>query len=164
MTASNADKLQMLLDIEEIRNLRILYSHRLDGNRLESLDEVFTQDAIVETTMGLSRGIDRVRAGLADAVRLYDRDRKGSYPFLHAVTNHWVKLTGPDTAEGRCYLIDFETAPKPDPNPLLLLGLYADGYVRTKDGWRIQRSRLELVWPERNEPGGEPGLDMVLPS
>jgi hypothetical protein len=164
MTDSISNQIQTLLDIEEIRNLRILYSHHLDGNRLEALDQVFTQDAIVETTMGLSRGLDQVRAGLADAVKLYDRDHKGNYPFMHAVTNHWVNLTGPDTAEGRCYLLDYETASKPDPNPLLLLGLYADAYVRVEGAWRISRSRLELFWPTRNEVGGEPGKNMILPS
>ena len=64
--------------------------------------------------------------GLGQAFKTFDRDSQGRFPFFHAVTNHWVKLTGPDTAEGRCYLIDFETASKPDPNLVLLLGLYAD--------------------------------------
>ena len=158
------DKIRALIDIEEIRNLRNLYSHYLDSNHCQSLDQVFTADAVVETTNGLWRGLDEVRDGLAGAVKLYDRDNHGSYPFLHAVTNHWVKLTGPDTAEGRCYLLDFETASKPDPNPLLLLGLYADTYARVDGAWRISRSRLELFWPERNEVAGEPGKNMILPS
>lgn len=163
MNQAMSGKIQTLLDTEEIRNLRTLYSHYLDGNRLHALDQVFTRDAVVETTAGIWRGIDAIAAGLTEAVKLYDRDRRGSYPFLHAVTNHWVKLTGADTAEGRCYLIDLETASKKDPNPLFLLGLYADAYVRTENGWRIQRSRLELFWPQRNEVGGEPG-EMLLPS
>lgn len=71
MTGSMRNKLQALLDIEEIRNLRILYSHHLDGNRLQSLDEVFTRDAIIETTMGLARGLDQICAGLAGAVALF---------------------------------------------------------------------------------------------
>lgn len=75
--------------------------------------------------------------------------------FLHAIANHWIKLTGPDTAVGKCYLLDFETASKPDPNPLLLLGLYTDDYRRIDGEWRIARTSLEVVWPERggaNEP------------
>jgi hypothetical protein len=66
----------------------------------------------------------------------------------HEVT---LMQTGPDTAEGTCYLIDFETASKPDPNPLLLPGLYSDCYVRTKDGWRIQPSRLDVAWPDKGK-------------
>ena len=142
-------KLKALLDREEIRNLRTLYAHHLDSNTIDALDEVFSADAVVEVTVGKMTGIDAIRSGLNDAFKLFDRDRQGSYPFLHAIANHWITLTGPDTAQGRCYLIDFETASKPDPNPLLLLGLYADMYRRIDGEWRITHTRLEVVWPER---------------
>lgn len=142
-------KLKALLDREEIRNLRTLYAHHLDSNTIDALDEVFSADAVVEVAVGKMTGIDAIRSGLNDAFKLFDRDHQGSYPFLHAIANHWIKLTGPDTAQGRCYLIDFETASKPDPNPLLLLGLYADTYRRIDGEWRITHTRLEVVWPER---------------
>lgn len=142
-------KLKALLDREEIRSLRTLYAHHLDSNTIDALDEVFSADAVVEVTVGKMTGIDAIRSGLNDAFKLFDRDHQGSYPFLHAIANHWIKLTGPDTAQGRCYLIDFETASKPDPNPLLLLGLYADTYRRIDGEWRITHTRLEVVWPER---------------
>jgi hypothetical protein len=158
------DRIQTLLDIEEIRNLRTRYGHHLDSGNVDGLKDVFAPDAIVDAGRGVWRGLEEVRTGLADAVKEYDRDKKGSYPFLHAVTNHWVKITGPNTAQGRCYLIDFETASKLDPNPLLLLGLYADEYRRIDDRWVISRTRLETVWPQRNGGGGEPGNGMTLPS
>lgn len=142
-------KLKALLDREEIRNLRTLYAHHLDSNTIDALDEVFSADAVVEVAVGKMTGIDAIRSGLNDAFKLFDRDHQGSYPFLHAIANHWIKLTGPDTAQGRCYLIDFETASKPDPNLLLLLGLYADTYRRIDGEWRITHTRLEVVWPER---------------
>lgn len=144
------DPLQALLDKEAIRDLRTLYSHYLDGNDIDALDQVFTPDAVVEVTVGVMRGIKEIQAGLKGAFALYDRDGKGRYPFLHAVANHWIRVTGPDTAEGRCYLLDFETASKPDPNPLLLLGLYADEYKRIGGEWRISHSRLEVVWPQQD--------------
>ncbi len=148
--------IQELLDREEIRNLRTLYAHNLDSNNIDALDQVFSADAVVEVTVGKMEGIAAIRAGLSDAFKLFDRDHHGSYPFMHAIVNHWIKLTGPDTAEGRCYLIDFETAFKPDPNPLLLLGLYADQYRRIDGQWRITRTRLEVVWPERNGTSERP--------
>lgn len=143
-------KLKALLDREEIRALRTLYAHHLDSNNIAALDQVFSADAVVEVTVGKMQGIHAIRAGLAEAFTLFDRDKQGSYPFMHAIVNHWIQLTGPDTAQGRCYLIDFETASKPDPNPLLLLGLYADQYQRIDGEWRITHTRLEVVWPERN--------------
>lgn len=150
--------IQDLLDREAIRDLRIHYSHLLDGNQIDALNKVFAPDAVVEVTVGRMEGIAAIRAGLADAFAQFDRDRMGSYPFLHAVTNHWIRLTGPDTAEGRCYLIDWETASKLDPNPLLLLGLYSDEYRRIDGAWRITRTRLDVVWPDRDGAvdGGQP--------
>jgi hypothetical protein len=148
------EEIKALLDREEIRNLRTLYALHLDSNNISALDQVFSDDAVVEVTVGKMEGIDAIRAGLNDAFKLYDRDNQGSYPFLHAITNHWIKLTGPDTAEGRCYLIDFETASKPDPNPLLLLGLYADNYQRINGEWRITRTSLEVIWPQRSGASG----------
>jgi ketosteroid isomerase-like protein len=139
--------LKELLDREQIRNLRTLYAHLLDGNNIAALDQVFSADAVVEVTVGKMEGIEAIQSGLNDAFKLYDRDHRENYPFMHAITNHWVQLTGPDTAQGRCYLIDFETASKPDSNPLLLLGIYADEYTRIDGEWRITHTRLEVVWP-----------------
>jgi len=145
-----------LVDREAIRDLRTLYAHYLDSNNIEDLNRVFSDDAMVEVTIGKMEGIDAIKVGLHEAFTLYDRDMQGRYPFMHAITNHWVKLTGADTAVGRCYLIDLETASKPDPNPLFLLGLYSDEYARIRGEWRITRTRLEVVWPERNGPASPP--------
>lgn len=138
---------QQLIDREAIRDLRTLYAHHLDSNNIQALDDVFSANAVVEVTVGKMEGIEAIKSGLQEAFALYDRDHRGSFPFMHAITNHWIKLTGPDTAIGRCYLIDFETASKPDPNPLLLLGLYADDYQRIAGEWRITKTRLDVVWP-----------------
>jgi hypothetical protein len=140
-------RIAALLEMEDIRQLRLRYSASLDSGDIDGLDRVFAPDATVSVTVGTMTGLSAIKAGLADAFRQFDRDGRGRYPFLHAITNHQVTLTGPDTAEGRCYLIDFETASKPDPNPLLLLGLYADRYVRIDGAWRIASTALEVVWP-----------------
>lgn len=140
-------RVEALLDIEEIRQLRIRYSQLLDSGEIAALDHVFAADALVTVTVGTMSGLDAIKAGLAEAYRLFDRDGRSHYPFLHVVANHQVTLAGPDAAEGRCYLVDFETAAKPDPNPLLLLGLYHDRYRRIDGAWRITETRLEVVWP-----------------
>ncbi|MCT9812181.1 nuclear transport factor 2 family protein [Acidovorax sp. Be4] len=156
MNTEMNSEIKALLDREAIRDLRILYAQHLDSNNIAALDQVFSIDAVVEVTVGKMEGIAAIQAGLSDAFKLFDRDHRGRYPFVHAITNHWVKLTGPDTAQGRCYLIDFETASKPDPNPLLLLGLYADEYRRIDGQWRITSTHLEVVWPERNDASAQP--------
>jgi hypothetical protein len=139
------NRLAALLDVEEIRQLRIRYAQCLDRGHFEGFDEVFTPDARVAVADGEMAGLPAIKEGLAEAYRFYDRDERGHYPFVHAITNHVVTVTG-DEATGRCYLIDFETASKPDPSPLLLLGIYADQYRRIDGVWRISGSELEVVW------------------
>lgn len=79
---------QRLLDLEAIRDLRIRYSHYLDGNYIDDLGELFAPDAVCDAGRGIWSGRNAIRAGLAEAVSAYDHDELGSYPFLHAVTNH----------------------------------------------------------------------------
>lgn len=155
--------LEKLLKIEEIKNLRIRYAHYLDSKNFEALISLFTEDAICQTDRNPWRGREEIREGLKKAFADYDTHNHGSYPFLHAITNQWVELTGEDTAEGRCYLIDLVTQREQNVNPLLLLGIYADEYKDIDGHWYISRSRLDLAWPTRDIGGGEPGKGLVLP-
>ena len=143
-------KIEQLLHIEAIKNLRILYSHYLDSNKLKELTHLFTVDAVVQTDRDPWCGREGIYAGLDKAFKDYDKSNHGNYPFLHAITNHWVEITGPTTAQGRCYLIDLVTGRPKNESPFLLLGLYADEYVLIGEKWQISKSRLDLVWPDRN--------------
>ncbi len=149
MAKTMSDRIATLLEIDEIRQLRTRYSHYLDSGRIDALDQVFTDDATLTVTVGSMNGIDQIKAGLTSGFQQFDRDKRGRYPFFHPVMNHDVWLTGDETAEGTCYLVDFETASKPDPNPLLLLGLYHDTYRKVDGSWRIASSALDVVWPTK---------------
>ncbi|MFC0338914.1 SnoaL-like domain-containing protein [Kushneria avicenniae] len=148
-------RLVELLDREAIRQLRNDYSRCLDSGNIDGLSRVFTEDASLEVTVGAMEGLEAIKAGLRDAYRQFDRDGRGHYPFVHVIANHEIRLTGADSAEGQCYLIDFETASKTDDegrvdkNPLLLLGLYHDRYQRVDGEWRIAYSKLDVVWPSQ---------------
>ncbi len=149
--------LEELVEIERIRKLRILYSHYFDSNDLDRLAELFTEDAICEFGVhGTWRGRAELRKNYEVAHAHWDKLKKGSYPYMHIITNHWVEMTGPDSAEGRCYLVDTVTA-EADRNPLLLLGIYDDEYKKVNGGWKIHRTRIDFVWPERSVVGGVPG-------
>lgn len=139
------DRLQRLMDIEEIRALRIRYSHVLDTGKVEGFDSVFTKDAVVAVTVGKMEGLEAIKTGLAGAYTTFDYRKRGHYPFMHAVTNHAVTITGPDTAEGLCYLLDWVTG-REEGHPVLLLGLYADKYQRVEGAWRIVYTSLDVVW------------------
>jgi hypothetical protein len=139
-------RLSALLDTEEIRALRVRYSHALDSGAFELFNDVFSADGVVEVTVGRMEGIEAIRAGLADAYAMFDYRKAKNYPFLHAIANHSITITGPDSAQGCCYLLDFVTG-REDGHPILLLGLYFDTYKRIAGAWRIVHTRLDVVWP-----------------
>jgi hypothetical protein len=152
-----------VVTVENIKKLRVLYAHFLDTKNLEGLASLFTPNAVVDAGLGVWRGRDEIRAGLAAAFLDYDKKNLGSYPFMHPMVNQWVEITGADSALGRCYLVDFATERDPKENPLLLLASYADEYSRVDGRWYINRSRLDIVWPARNIGGGDPIKGMILP-
>lgn len=140
-------RVNALLDKDAIRELRQHYSFLLDTNNAQRMGEVFTEDAEVKVTVGSMIGLDAIKQSLADAYTAFDTLERKHFPFVHAVTNHNITLTGPDTAEGSCYLLDFVTDREQARHPFLLVGRYMDEYVRVNGEWRIQRTELDVLWP-----------------
>ena len=74
---------------------------------------------------------------------------------IHVVTNPWIRLTGPDTAEGRWYLLDWLTRQSAGTgkmttrgghdNPLLFLSVYEDEYRRVDGAWKFSRIALHTA-------------------
>ncbi|MCP2138472.1 ketosteroid isomerase-like protein [Rhizobium sp. SLBN-94] len=139
------EQLQRLIDIEDIRSLRIRYSQVLDSGKVEGFHDVFSDDAVVAVTVGQMEGIEAIKKGLADAYDTFDYRKARNYPFMHAVTNHSVSIKSPSEAEGLCYLLDWVTGREAG-HPVLLLGLYADKYRKENGEWKIYHTKLDVVW------------------
>jgi len=141
-------EMQELLEIEEIKRVRTLYSHYYDGAKLDRLVSLFTEDAICE--FGPEYGGNWV--GKAQIRENYDKFIKGEgkpHEVMHAVTNHEVTLTGPTTATGRAYLLDLRTSEGVE-NPLILFGIYDEDYRKVFGQWKISRTRIDFLWPKRD--------------
>lgn len=148
--SSQADRINTLLDREEIRSLRLHYSALLDGGEAHRMGEVFTTDAEVKVTVGAMQGLPEIQRSLAEAYNSFDTLERQHYPFMHVVANHHITLTGPDTAEGSCYLLDLLTDRPASQHPFLLLGRYLDRYVRINGHWRIAHTELDVLWPHED--------------
>ncbi len=139
--------IEELLDIEEIRNLRMVYGHYYDGQDVDSLVDLFTDDAICE--FGPNFGGDWVGK---DQIRTNFEQwslREGvPHEVMHATTNPMVRLVDATTAHGRAYLLDLRTKVGVD-NPLILFGIYDDIYKKIDGVWKIHRSRIDFLWPNR---------------
>jgi hypothetical protein len=140
-----------LLEIEEIKNLRILYSHYIDGGDVAKLADLFCEDAVCE--FGEEYGGDWVgRETIRENYERYTPAEVPPYSFMHAVTNPWIRLTGPDTANGRWYLLDLNLFAGSE-NPLTLFGIYDDVYRKLDGRWLIARTRIDFLWPRRDYHG-----------
>jgi ketosteroid isomerase-like protein len=140
--------IEELLEIEAIKQMRHLYSHYYDGNMLDELVDIFTDDAVCE--FGEAFGGDWV--GKAQIRERYHDFLIGSgravHSQMHAVTNPWIRLHGSDLAYGRWYQLNLNVAEGAE-NPLTLFGIYDDVYRKVAGQWKIHRTRIDFLWPRR---------------
>lgn len=150
-----------LLEIERIRKLRVLYSYYLDAGELDALGDLFSEDAVCEFgPFGVWTGRSTITGNYKKVMA--PMVAKGPFHSLHINTNHWVELTGPQTAVGRLYLIDLALDRAPEANPMLWLGAYDEAYVKVTGIWKIQRTSLHFMWPQRHVMEGFPGNHLPI--
>ncbi len=144
-----AADLQRLLAERECERLQIRYALAADRGDAEGFAALFTADArIVIPEYPPFVGHSAIHASLVALAGL-------RITMLHIVTNQLVTVTGPDTAEGICYLTVFDNPDDADAaglrgvRPASTVGVCEDRFVRTGDGWRIQEHRLTRIFTSR---------------
>ncbi|MXX18415.1 MAG: nuclear transport factor 2 family protein [Dehalococcoidia bacterium] len=139
------------LEIEAIKQLRVLYSQLFDSHRTDEMAMLFTEDAVCEFSDDLPYG-DWVGR---DEIRRQYKEVAGHSPkpfsFMHATTNGWVELTGSDSATGSWFLLDLGMGD--NPNPVGLLGVYNDVYKKVDGEWFIHRTRIDHIWTQGSAGG-----------
>ncbi|MFT7221040.1 MAG: hypothetical protein ACI8Z1_002661 [Candidatus Azotimanducaceae bacterium] len=139
--------LEDMLEKENIKELRIKYSHFFDGKQIDDLADLFTADAVCE--FGPDYGGDWVgKDTIKENFRSYAEREGPSFGVLHAVTNPLITLIDSHTAHGRWYLHDLN-AQEGVTNPLILYGVYDDVYKKVFGKWLIYRTRIDFLWPKR---------------
>jgi ketosteroid isomerase-like protein len=140
-----------LVEIEEIKNLRPLYSHYYDGVDIDALVDLYTDDAICE--FGEAFGGDWVGKETIRANFSKFAEGEGEiHSVMHAVTNPWIRLIDADTAHGRWYMLNINTTEGGE-NPLNMFGIYDDVYKKVDGEWKIHRTRIDFLWPRREFEG-----------
>jgi hypothetical protein len=143
VTQSDADaRLQRLLDIEEIKQLKARYFRMLDHQDWEGFGQVFSIDAVLEVPeAGL---VEHGRDAIVAAVRA---------PLTGARTVHHghmpeIELTGIDAARGTWAMFDYVEWPSSasgDRVGIAGYGHYLEEYVREEGEWRIARTHLKRL-------------------
>lgn len=149
-TAEEVRELKELLEKEQIRKLKQLYSHLMDSKQIDALADIFTEDAVCDfgPEYGSWEGRETIRANYHGVF-----DEPPPFNAMHHITNHYVDITGPDTATGRSYLIDVVTATEPDGQPIVWFGLYDEEYRKVDGTWLISKCALQFLWPQKMTTG-----------
>jgi ketosteroid isomerase-like protein len=136
-----------LLNIQQIKELRIKYSTYFDQKELDNLMGLFTPDAVCE--FGPEYGGNwEGSATIRNNFQPYLEDGEEPWKTMHVITNHLIEFTGPDTAKGRCYLLDLNIK-QDNKEPLYLIGVYDDLYQKIDGQWLIHKTRIDFLWPQR---------------
>jgi uncharacterized protein (TIGR02246 family) len=126
-------EVQRLNDIQEITRLKGRYCHCTETRDWAGLAELVTDDYQQVSDSGAYTGRDEfiefVSATLSDTVNVF-----------HAHTEE-IDITGPDAATGLWTRSSYVIMPGAG-SPIVVhsYGHYRESYVRTPDGWRIQRT------------------------
>jgi hypothetical protein len=135
-------ELQELSDRMEIRDLVTAYTRAVDTRTWDALDDVFTEDAVLDYTSvgGPADSLAVVKPWIEQGLRGFDR-------YQHVIGQVAIELVG-DTARATAYLVNPMVAKAPDGTETLweVGGYYHHELVRTSDGWRSQRMVDEIIW------------------
>jgi hypothetical protein len=95
-SAAERQRLRRLLDIEEIRDVGMLYSQLQDNAYYERLIDIFTEDALCEFgPYGTWRGHEEIHRNY---LKVYQDLGAKPFPAMHANSNHWVDVLSPSKA------------------------------------------------------------------
>jgi len=140
--SEQADPLQRILDLEEIKQLKARYFRTLDTQAWDEFAQVFARDAVMEVPEAslVKRGREAIAASVSGVL-------KGARTVHHGHMPE-IELTSRDTARGIWAMFDYvEWPPSASGERAGLQGFghYREEYLREDGRWRISRLRLERL-------------------
>lgn len=140
-----ASDVQALADRFEIMDVKSRYGRALDTRDWDLMRTVFTDDAEADFWAGgKHKGIEPILTACSAFMETLDATH-------HLFANHEIQVEG-DCATGRVSLYAghfLPAAPGGDPN-FNVRGFYEEEYVRTSEGWRISKLKLNPLWSDGN--------------
>lgn len=119
----------------EIQQVLTDYSTAVDARRFDDLDNVFTDDAVIDYRAmgGIVGNVAEVKAWLGQMLPAFSA-------YCHLLGNHDIRVDGDSAATRTMCLNPMQT---PDDSTFLIGLWYTDAFSRTENGWRIRTRTLE---------------------
>ncbi len=145
-----------LVDIEAIKQLKARYFRYMDEKRWSDWGQVFTEDALLDTTQ------DAPNAKVSGREKIVDFVSRAVAPAITVHHGHMpeIEITSATTARGVWSMEDYLEYPG-DPEPFRIRGKghYHEEYEKGEDGqWRIKTLKLTRLWIQRE---GKPPAAVV---
>jgi ketosteroid isomerase-like protein len=137
--------IQEISDRMEIDALLIEYCHAIDDKDWDALDNVFTEDAIIDYSE-----MTPFRGSRAEAKAYLAIAMSGTAACQHIISTSQIRIKG-DLAYGRTICVNPNVMK--DGGHMFVVGLwYRDEFRRTPDGWRITHRYEESSWRQNAPP------------
>jgi hypothetical protein len=142
------EDIETMLAERECEGLVYRYAWFVDSGEASAIGDLFVEEGTWAAGGGAPmRGRDAIRAGFAA------RQAVGRRQSRHVMTNVLVEMTGPDTAVGRAYLVNFRhdsptgVAEKPAPADVpKYVGEYHLTFRRVDGSWLFSTLELDLAF------------------
>ena len=137
MTDAAADDVGLLLDLEQIRQLKYRYFRALDTKDWAGVEQCFVAEATAAYPQQSCGSREEITAFLSGAMT-------SEMVTMHHGHHPEIEVDG-DRATGRWYLHDKVLVPSVR---FCLEGaaIYTDDYVRTGDGWRMSHTGYQRLY------------------
>lgn len=132
---------QELSDRCEIQDILAEYCHAIDTQNFSALDDVFTQDAIIDYT-----AVGGAKGNLQETKAYLERALSKFTGMQHMLGLPQIKIQG-DKADVRTICFNPMVVNQDGQPHVFFVGIwYVDKWVRTPDGWRIQHRAEEFSY------------------
>jgi hypothetical protein len=152
------DKLQKLLDIEEIKNLKHRYFRAIDMADFDLLDDIFSEDITIDYRGGSyrweSEGKETIKESLIHAFH-------NQTAAMHTAHHPEIEILSETEAIGKWYLQDifynFDLGSITQGT-----ALYEDQYIKVNETWLIKHSEYDRIWEQVSPINPEDKFTTIL--
>jgi 3-phenylpropionate/cinnamic acid dioxygenase small subunit len=120
------------------------YAHYIDTKDFENLPTAFSADGVWEVLGNRMQGAEQIRKYWRTRTALW----KPNEGRLHQIANQRIEVIDRDHARGSAHFVVYFFDTRPGANQSVgpqLITRSTDEYIRTPEGWRLQRRSLERL-------------------
>lgn len=138
MAADQGERIQLMLDKHELRELGLTYCRGIDRQDFALVRTLYHDDAIDDHGDMFKGGPDEYVAWLPSIMAMWDAT-------VHSISNALYEVRG-DKAEGELYVVAYHRTHAPDAKEIIVGGRYLDQYEKRAGAWKFTHRSLAMDW------------------